>query len=203
MMQDSGIEILLSHAHLKPRLTESRGRQVFLDSEWDAIAQHSDEAPQMRLGPDNAAYVIYTSGSTGRPKGTTIEHRSAATFIHWAREEFQAEELAGVLASTSICFDLSIFEILVPLSWGGTIIMADNALELPLLEDAANVRLINTVPSAMAELLRLKAVPQGVLTVNLAGEALKRSLVQAIYQQTTVQTVRNLYGPTEDTTYST
>jgi len=39
--------------------------------------------------------------------------------MHWAREVFSAEELDGVLASTSICFDLSVFELFVPLSWAG------------------------------------------------------------------------------------
>jgi amino acid adenylation domain-containing protein/FkbM family methyltransferase len=203
MLQDSGIEILLSQANLQPRLPKHDSRQIFLDSEWNAMAEHSDESPQVRTSPAHAAYVIYTSGSTGLPKGTAIEHHSAATFIHWAREEFRAEELAGVLASTSICFDLSVFEILVPLCCGGAVILAENALELVQIAEAGDVRLINTVPSAMAELLRLKAIPEGVLTINLAGEALKRSLVQAIYQQTRVQSIRNLYGPTEDTTYST
>ena len=67
----------------------------------------------------NLAYVIYTSGSTGRPKGVAIEHRSAVALVRWARREFPAEEPARVLASTSICFDLSVFELFVPLSLGG------------------------------------------------------------------------------------
>ena len=59
-------------------------------------------------------------------------------------------ELAGVLASTSVCFDLSIFEMFVPLCAGGCIVLADNALELPRLQGAEGVTLVNTVPSAMA-----------------------------------------------------
>ena len=98
---------------------------------------------------------------------------------------------------------LSIFELFVTLIAGGKIILADNALHLPTLEAAQEVTLINTVPSAMAELLRIGAVPVSVQAINLAGEALPESLVQEIYKQTGVRQVWNLYGPSEDTTYST
>jgi len=120
----------------------------------------------------------------------------------WAREIFEPADLNGVLASTSICFDLSIFEIFVPLSCGGSVIIADDALQLPSLWNREKVTLINTVPSAMSELARTKSIPASVRTVNLAGEALANSLVQQVYQQGVVR-VYNLYGPSEDTTYST
>jgi acyl-coenzyme A synthetase/AMP-(fatty) acid ligase/aryl carrier-like protein len=42
-----------------------------------------------------------------------------------------------------------------------------------------------------------------VRTVNLAGEPLKRALVERLFAQTQVETVCNLYGPSETTTYST
>ena len=151
----------------------------------------------------NLAYVIYTSGSTGRPKGVAIEHRSAVTLLHWARETFAEEELQGVLASTSICFDLSVFELFAPLSWGGQVILAENALALPTLAAKEEVRLINTVPSVLSELVRIAELPAGVRVVNLAGEALQRSLVDQLYEQQTIAQVVNLYGPSEDTTYST
>src|SRR4029079_3907452 len=113
------------------------------------------------------------------------------------------EELSGVLLATSICFDLSVFEIFAPLSCGGSVIVADDALHLATHKAASAVTLINTVPSAMAELLRLKAVGANVLAVNLAGEALQGKLVQQIYNETGVRRVQNLYGPTEYTTYTT
>jgi len=147
--------------------------------------------------------VIYTSGSTGRPKGVCIEHRQAATLINWAREEYSASELSAVLASTSLCFDLSIFELFVTLSAGGTVVLAANALSLAESRGAEQVSLINTVPSAIRELLRLKAVPASVQVVNLAGEALPAPLVEELYAQPQIGAVYNLYGPSEDTTYST
>ena len=103
------------------------------------------------------------------------------TLLHWAKEVYTPAEYAGVLASTSICFDLSVFEFFVPLSWGGKVIIAENALQLPQLPAAQEVTLINTVPSAMAELARDGGLPGSVRVVNLAGEPLKRSLVKAVY----------------------
>ena len=147
--------------------------------------------------------MLFTSGSTGRPKGVAIEHRNVAAFVYWAQQVFTLRELAGVLLSTSICFDLSVFETFVPLSVGGKVIVVENALFLPSLAFRDEVTLINTVPSAIAELLRMGGVPESVATVNLAGEALPDALVEEIYATTKAERVYNLYGPTEDTTYST
>ncbi len=108
-----------------------------------------------------------------------------------------------MLASTSICFDLSVFELFAPLSRGGKVILAENALLLPQLLASGEVTLINTVPSAIAELLRIKGIPSNIRTINLAGEPLPLNLVRQLYQQTNVTQVFNLYGPSEDTTYST
>ena len=127
------------------------------------------------------------------PKEFAIEHRSPISLLSWATEVFSPEQLAGVLASTSICFDLSVFELFVPLSWGGKVILAQNALHLPTLPAAEQVTLINTVPSAARELIRSKSIPAGVATVNLAGEPLDQQLVQELYQQKNIKAVYNLY----------
>ena len=73
------------------------------------------------LMPAHPAYVIYTSGSTGRPKGVVIEHRSVIKLLAWARAEFTAADLATVFASTSLSFDVSVFEIFTPLTADGSI----------------------------------------------------------------------------------
>lgn len=176
---------------------------VCLDSDWGKMRNASEENPAPGVHAENLAYVMYTSGSTGRPKGVAIEHRSVAALLHWARQVFDPEELSGVLASTSVCFDLSVFELFVPLSCGGKVILAENALQLPALNAADQVTLVNTVPSAMKELLRLNGIPRSVRVANLAGEPLPASLVTRVYQETGVQKVYDLYGPTETTVYST
>ena len=202
ILEDARPRVVLTVERLLGTLPRTGAQVCCLDRDWPEIERHGAED---LAGPSNAeslAYLIYTSGSTGRPKAVAIEHRSTAVFVAWAREVFDEEELSGVLASTSLCFDLSVFELFVPLCWGGTVILAQNALALPGLAGAARVRLVNTVPSAMGELVRLRALPAGVRTVNLAGEALPGKLVDSLYELG-VNRVLNLYGPSEDTTYST
>jgi len=203
ILDDSQASLVVTQAAMAGELPEFTGQRICLDSDWPAISQESIANPVVSVKPENLAYVLFTSGSTGRPKGVAIEHRSAATFVHWAQEVFSPKELDGVLLSTSICFDLSVFEMFVPLSAGGKVILCDNALYLPTLAAKNEVTLINTVPSAMAELLRMGGVPDSVKTVNLAGEALPDALVEQIYETTKAERIYNLYGPTEDTTYST
>jgi thioesterase domain-containing protein/acyl carrier protein len=96
-----------------------------------------------------------------------------------------------------------VFELFLPLSVGGTVVLAEDALQLASAEWPTELSLINTVPSAIAELLRLKGIPASVRVVNLAGEPLPQSLVQQLYEQKTIERVYDLYGPSEDTTYST
>ncbi len=203
MAEDSGMAVLLTEEHLRGRVPPTRAAVIAIDSDWTTDAERDGTARRAPAAPDSLAYVIYTSGSTGRPKGVAITHKSALVLLDWAQRVFTREELSGVLASTSVCFDLSVFELFVPLSCGGAVILAENALQLPEQPSADTVTLINTVPSAMAELVRSGGVPSGVLTVNLAGEALKNQLVQQVYSQTRAEHVWNLYGPSEDTTYST
>lgn len=155
------------------------------------------------MGSGNLAYVIYTSGSTGKPKGVAIEHHSPVMLVNWAHDVFSPRECTGVLFSTSICFDLSIFEMFVPLSCGGKAFIVRNVLQLPSLPAAKDVTLVNTVPSAIKELVRLHAMPSSVCTVTLAGEPLGVNLVKEIYQLPGVAKVYDLYGPSETTTYST
>jgi len=203
ILEDAKAPILLSQQKLAGLLPQHGARLIRLDADWHEIATEAPTNPVPNVKPNNLDYVLFTSGSTGRPKGVALEHRSAAIFVQWAREVFAPEELAGTLFSTSVCFDLSVFEIFVPLSTGGTVIIAQNALFLPKLPAASEVTLINTVPSAIAELVRTGNIPASVRVVNLAGEALPSSLAQQIYQNTRVAKVYNLYGPTEGTTYST
>jgi amino acid adenylation domain-containing protein len=155
------------------------------------------------VSPDSLAYLIYTSGSTGRPKGVAIPHGAAAAFVHWMRDTVSDEERAGVLASTSVSFDVSVAEIWGTLCWGGRLVLVENALELASLGEADGVRLATMVPTAAAELLRTGGIPRSVRAFNLAGEPLPADLARGLYALGHVDTVRNLYGPTEDTTYST
>lgn len=203
MLADSQAPVLLTQDKLVDDLKHYRGKIVRLDGDAKRIAQETDKNPVPWAEPNSLAYVIYTSGSTGKPNGVAIEHRSTVALLQWANTVFTPEQLKGVLASTSMCFDLSVYEMFAPLSFGGTVILVESIMHLPVAPAANEVTLINTVPSAITELLRMKGIPASVRTVNLAGEPLKTSLVKQIYELGTVKKVYDLYGPTEDTTYST
>jgi len=201
LVGETAAPVLLTQEPLASRLPTYGGLRICVDR--DAPGEWPESAPDSGASAGNLAYVIYTSGSTGRPKGVAIEHRSAAVLVAWAAEVFPAEDLAGVLASTAISFDLSVFELFVTLSRGGRVFLVENVLELASLDTGGALTLVNTVPSGIAEVLRLKALPASVRTVNLAGEPLKSSLVRQLYGLGSVRRVFNLYGPSEDTTYST
>ncbi|HXE47800.1 MAG TPA: AMP-binding protein, partial [Ramlibacter sp.] len=160
MLADSSARLLLTQRRVRERLEwlAAQDLEVVVVDELESEGVAAD-LPRA-ISAANLAYVIYTSGSTGRPKGVAITHHSASVLLRWSHELFTPAELAGVLFSTSVCFDLSIFELFAPLTAGGAVILAHNALQLPELAAREQVTLINTVPSAMTELLRVGGVPQ-------------------------------------------
>jgi amino acid adenylation domain-containing protein len=206
MLEDSGCHLLVADGTIRERFPELCRRWSICDpavaAECDAGRDQAAGA-HPEAGPRNLAYLIYTSGSTGRPKGVAVEHRSVAALLQWARQVFGPEELDGVLASTSICFDLSVFELFLPLCCGGKVVLAPSALHLPGLAAGSEVRLLNTVPSAAAELVRTGGLPPGLRTVNLAGEPLPGELARELHAACPGLRLYNLYGPSEDTVYST
>jgi amino acid adenylation domain-containing protein len=201
MAEDSGASLIVTTVRDRTMYAGGGARVVCLD-ELD-LSTGPGTAPDVAVRQGDLAYLIYTSGSTGRPKGVAIEHRSVVARLRWARDTFGLRELSGMLAATSVCFDLSVFEIFAPLAWGGSLVLARDVLELAEPTAPAGVRLVNTVPSAMSELLAAGAVPSGVETVCLAGEPLTSTLAERVWRLPGVRRLLNLYGPTEDTTYST
>src|SRR5262249_35092159 len=142
VMDDAQVRVVVTQDAVASSLPKHSARVLRLDADWESIRQASAENPKSCTLPDSVAYLIYTSGSTGVPKGVAIQHRNAAAFLQWAQGVFDREALSGVLAATSINFDLSVFELFVPLSCGGAIVMAENALELPRLPAAERVTLV-------------------------------------------------------------
>ena len=222
MLEDAQAAVLVTQAELRDLAAGTAAQLLCLDTDWqeEPATPAAAESGRPLLAPrsvplsaplsaspvlaENLAYVIYTSGSTGTPKGVAITHRSGVALLWWAQHYFSPESLSVVLASTSLCFDLSVFELFVPLCTGGRCVVVRDALELGQLGEAAGVRLVNTVPSAMSELVRTGSIPPTVEVVNLAGEALTAQLAAGVYAAGSgVRRVVNLYGPSEDTTYST
>lgn len=202
MLEDTQAPVLIGKSSLRARLPEFTGHFVCLESDRNLI--EAEGIPPLSALADGSrlAYIIYTSGSTGKPKGVMIEHRGICNLLHWAQSVFDPEDLRAVLASTSICFDLSAFEIFLPLICGGKIVLVENALALLSLPPNTEISFVNTVPSAIKAVISTVALPPSVRVVALAGEPLKPALVDQIYRRCNVQRVFDLYGPSETTTYS-
>ena len=204
MLEDAAPKALLIQERLRERLPQTTGEVIALDTDWEKISQKGSQNLDLKalgLSCDQLAYVIYTSGSTGQPKGVAIEHRNTVNLICWARQAMDRNVFNQMLQSTSLNFDLSVYECFVPLSTGGSIRVVQNALTLR--KEPGGVTLINTVPSAIEGLLDSGGIPQTARVVNLAGEILKKQLVDRIFALGLVEQVCNLYGPSETTTYST
>jgi len=203
MLEDTAASVVVSSKESRSRLQTEEGVEVIeMDGDWSTINYQLSTTNHQRVSqPHHLAYVIYTSGSTGKPKGVMIEHRSAYSFISWCQQEFLDSRFDIVYASTSICFDLSIFEIFYPLSIGRPVRVMEDGLHINKYLSKDCSVLINSVPVVIENLIKEGINLSNVSVINMAGEPI------SLYVQQNLDTenieVRNLYGPTEDTTYST
>nr|WP_284691299.1 amino acid adenylation domain-containing protein [Lysobacter solisilvae] len=202
MLADGAPRIVLTQTALRdslPMLGTAGAPLLLLDQELTGGSKSNPQVPG--LSARHLAYIIYTSGSTGQPKGVMIEHVNTVNLLAWARTCFDDSQLATTLLSTSINFDLAVFELFLPLSTGATVRLVQDLVASA--TTLAGTTLVNTVPSAMAAIIGEPGLASTVGTVNLAGEPLKRELVERIFASSHAQRVVNLYGPSETTTYST
>jgi amino acid adenylation domain-containing protein len=199
-VEDISASIIITDSESKIKLPTGDNLMI-LNIDHAAVAQQSSYELTVEIKPNDLAYIIYTSGSTGMPKGVMIEHRSTCSFIRWCQQEFSFSHFDVVYAVTSICFDLSVFEIFYPLCSGKKIRLLESGLDIEnYLRTDKNV-LINTVPSMVDSLLKQNIDLTNVTVINMAGEAVPLHVLKKL--DTNRIETRNLYGPTEDTTYST
>jgi amino acid adenylation domain-containing protein len=203
MLEDSEPVAVLTQCRLADRLPVSMP-VVRLDAEINGWRNYTDTDPHpeaVGLTSQHLAYIIYTSGSTGMPKGVSIKHSNVVNFLTWCKTQFPATSLDRTLASTSLNFDLAVFECVLPLITGNTVEVVRHLFDL--IHRSVPVTLINTVPSAMNAILNGGARLDEVSAVNLAGEVLMQGLAERIFAETSIERLSNLYGPSETTTYST
>ncbi|ALE76833.1 hypothetical protein FRP1_29010 (plasmid) [Pseudonocardia sp. EC080625-04] len=170
-----------------------------------ALADRPDHNPvdadrTAPLTPRHRAYTIYTSGSTGRPKGVVVEHASVSNLADWGVAELGAATFDRALATTSITFDVSVFDTIVPLLVGGSIVLLSDVLELAD-RDVGPGGLLCVVPSALAAVGEQARLDQ-IGTIALAGEALPASLVRSLRETAPGARLANIYGPTESCVYA-
>jgi amino acid adenylation domain-containing protein/non-ribosomal peptide synthase protein (TIGR01720 family) len=212
MLEDAQPALLLTTSEVAPRIPEAAAvPRVVLDlvNTAEAIAAQpcSNPTDADRIRPllrAHPAYVIYTSGSTGRPKGVVVSHESVIALVAWADRDFGAAGLSRVVASTSLNFDVSVFEIFCPLAVGGSIEVVRDLLALTERHTSEwRASLVSAVPSAFAQVLAQGGVAVAAENVVLAGEALSARAVRDIRTALPQSRIANIYGPTETTVYAT
>ena len=159
------------------------------------------------------AYVIYTSGSTGVPKGVMNEHKGVVNRLLWAKRYFQLTKNDTILQKTTYCFDVSVWELLLPLLAGAKLIFArpdghrDNHYLKSVIEEQ-KISMIHFVPSMLESFLHdvVRGDCANLKQVICSGEALQGAHVALFGERLPHVQLHNLYGPTEaaiDATYWT
>ncbi|MFH2091702.1 MAG: amino acid adenylation domain-containing protein, partial [Pseudomonadota bacterium] len=201
--EDAGLKFILTQYKNKGRIAKATAQIICADLDMEFIANEPTTPPVRDVALSNACYVIYTSGSTGNPKGVVIEHKSLSALINSCTKIFTREELSGSLSSVSLNFDVSVTDMLVPLALGGTIVLADHPMSVPFMSSKEKIKFIFAVPSTVKSLLQINGIPESVITIAMAGDVLKKDLVNEIFALGHVKNVWNLYGPTEETVVGT
>ncbi|WP_277965037.1 amino acid adenylation domain-containing protein, partial [Pseudomonas sp. RIT-To-2] len=201
MIQDSGIALLLTQAHLQ--LPAADGVQYLL-LEADTAPGCSDDNPVSLTDPANLAYVIYTSGSTGRPKGAGNSHRALVNRLWWMQKAYGLGPEDTVLQKTPFSFDVSVWEFFWPLLTGARLALAqpgDHRDPERLVETitACQVSTLHFVPSMLQAFLAGAPVErcQSLRRIVCSGEALPAEVARQTLTRLPQAGLYNLYGPTE------
>jgi amino acid adenylation domain-containing protein len=206
MMQDCAASILLTRSDLLADWEPTATRVVLVDAVRDLI----DGMPEENLGtssPDQLAYVIYTSGSTGIPKGVAVPHRAVVRLVKGA-DYVRLGPADRVAQVSNASFDAATFEIWGALLNGGSLIGVEREVMLS--------------PHRFADLLRAEQITALFLTTALfnqvarevpdafcevthllfGGEAVAPESVRRVLKAGAPRRLLHVYGPTENTTFS-
>ncbi|MEG3192363.1 non-ribosomal peptide synthetase/type I polyketide synthase [Lysobacter sp. D1-1-M9] len=209
MAADAGLSALLTTAAYAPRF-DLRGRAVL---KLDEMGGELAAVPDTRIGRDkksaeseDVAYLIYTSGSTGRPKGVQVPHRAVANFILGMQRDLELSASDRLLAVTTLSFDIAVLELLLPLSTGAEVVLADrdsvaDGAALAALLDSSGATAMQGTPSLWRLLLDAGWSGTPHFKALCGGEALAVDLAERLLP--CCGALWNLYGPTETTVWST
>lgn len=212
MLKNSGAKLVLTDLSKEDHITSAwqyDGEILRLQDEW-AKQPASFANPQSVNDPDDMAYILYTSGSTGSPKGVVITHDNLFNFIHAMGERLDCPAGAGVLALTTVSFDIFFVEMLLPLFNGMNVLLADEAMQqdpewLGKFVQNTPVHTLQLTPSRLGMLLKHEAGVQLLSQskqILVGGEHLSLVLLAEL-QAVTQAKIFNMYGPTETTIWST
>lgn len=155
--------------------------------------------------PGSAAYRIYTSGSTGEPKGVAVSHASLEHFLGAMSAEIGLSRNDVVPGITPIGFDISLMEMLLPLTSGARLVTIDREVcrdgeRLPLSLLRSEATICQATPTTWRMLLEANAALPARLRALSGGEALPSDLAGRLLASGV--DLWNIYGPTETTIWS-
>ncbi len=209
MQEDAQPQAIITQSHLQAKFEFASERVLTLDHL--SLTGHPDSAtaPEPDLfdwNLDDQAYLLYTSGSTGKPKGVQITHRALTNLLTGVVCDLSLNSDDVFLATTTISFDISAFELFAPLITGSRLVIAPRTVALngELLADAiaeSEATVLQATPSGWRVLLESGWTGQPGLKMLTAGEPLDRTLAHRLLDRGIG--LWNLYGPTEATIYAT
>ncbi|MEV6868841.1 amino acid adenylation domain-containing protein, partial [Streptosporangium subroseum] len=202
MLSDSRASVLVCDAETVDLLPVGRARLVELDDPVTiaAVAAAADDhCPAAVTHPDRLAYLIYTSGSTGRPKGVLVSHAGVVSLVAAQSELFGVGEGDVALQFAPFSFDAAVWETVMALGLGATLVVATPQARaepetLAALANATGVSVATVPPSLLGTLT--PGDLRGVRTLITAGERLSPELARAWAPG---RRLFNAYGPTETT----
>jgi amino acid adenylation domain-containing protein len=208
MLKDAAPVVVITQSHLSKDFNFSPSTVLCLDAEDSSNSQppiSTNDLTASEASLDDRAYVLYTSGSTGKPKGVEITHRSLINLLAATIRLVELEKRDVFLATTTISFDISAFEIFAPLILGAQIVMAPRSVTVSgeLLANeivASGATVLQATPSGWRVLLESGWIGEPRLKMLTAGEPLDRTLAGRLLDRG--QSLWNLYGPTEAAIYA-
>ena len=207
ILKDSGAKIVLTQEEHKSKILSN---QEIIDIYDDEITSYGIQNPQNANRGEDLAYVIYTSGSTGNPKGVMLKHSSLMNLEKGVSDYICLLSGKTIISLTTISFDIFIFETLIPLSKGMTVIITNEEQQrLPRLQAELflkyEIDTLQTTPSRMDFILKSKykkSILNNVSYILLGGEVFSTKLYSSLKKYTNAN-IYNGYGPSETTVYST
>ena len=204
MLHDAQAPLVLTQRTKSYSLPKTGAELVLLDEEEGFVNLPSDN-PQLFSPTPCLAYVIYTSGSTGTPKGVMVPRSALANFLLSMAETPGMTTTDTLLAITTISFDISLLELLLPLVTGGRLVIAKkeqayDAKELARLIEKHNITIMQATPTTWRMLAESGWGGKNDLRILCGGEALAPDLVRLLLPR--CGELWNMYGPTETTIWS-
>ncbi len=205
MVENSGLNIILTQQSLVSTLPSDKPRVICIDSDWEKIALAPMSAPTTELTSKHLAYIIYTSGSTGVPKGVEIFHAAVVNFLKSMATEPGITSKDTLLSVTTLSFDISILELFLPLTVGAKVLLvsqevATDGAQLHQVMTEGSPTVMQATPATWRMLIAAGWKGNPHLRIFCGGEALSPELAEELLSRG--NEVWNLYGPTETTIWS-